>query len=113
MEDMALYKKSLVFGLSIILTSMSILATINISYKTVDDSLYLPALLEANRPQVLGANSNQENFLSGCSKEAPIAGWIDYRGKKTIPSTLPQGETASACFETIEAAQESGYAESE
>ena len=51
----------------------------------------------------------EEDEDSPCPAEKPVIGWINYAGERKIRSTLPEGEFASACFETAQEAQLAGY----
>jgi len=58
--------------------------------------------------QVKGASDTKYNY-NECTEKSPIIGWIDYSGKKKIVDKLPQNTYPSACFSTIQEAQNSGY----
>lgn len=46
---------------------------------------------------------------SPCPENRPVIGWINYAGERRIRATLPEGEFASACFQTNQEAEAAGY----
>ena len=59
---------------------------------------------------VRGATDSVEDNEDGpCPADKPVIGWINYAGERKIRTTLPEGEFASACFETTQEANLAGY----
>jgi hypothetical protein len=111
-EKQKLNKIFLYLFTGVISIGFSFLAILTTAFPfyTADDSSYLPSFLEkANRPSVLGANTEEELRIYGCSKEKPVIGWIDYKGNKVIKESLPLNESASACFKNLEEAKKEGF----
>jgi len=106
-------QRSLMFGLSLLMSIAAIAGGVGFSYKTVDDSdifyQYLNKTNIQSGGQVLGANSEDEEKPGLCPENTPIVGWIDFRGKKIIKNDLSSDQTPSACFEDIQAANTAGY----
>ena len=62
---------------------------------------------EEESQKVLGISTQSPDFL--CPIHKPIIGWIDYRGRKLIVDNLSDKTEPSACFESVERAQEEGF----
>jgi hypothetical protein len=78
--------------------------------KTTDDTKTLSNILEKiPNKKILGASTENKDYLYGCTEKKPIIGWINYNGEKIIAQDLPEGETASSCFVTQKEAQEAGF----
>jgi hypothetical protein len=81
-------------------------------FNTFDDSSKVPFILEQlNSSSVLGASTEDGAYLYGCTESKPVIGWIDYSGQKVIRESLPSGENASACFGTMQEANQAGFVE--
>ena len=106
-------QRSLMFGLSLLMSIGAIAGGVGFSYKTVDDSdvfyQYLNQTNIQSGGQVLGANSEYKEKQELCPENTPIVGWIDFRGKKIIKNDLPSDQIPSACFENVETANSAGY----
>jgi len=97
-----------IFCLLGVLIWMSFFSPLNNS--TTDDAKQLPNILESiNRRSVLGANTENSDYLYGCTQEKPVVGWIDYAGAKVVKENLPAGEMATACFQSLEEANQNGF----
>lgn len=88
--------------------------TVGIAFKvplrTTDDSQNLPKILEkAMSKNILGASTENKDYLFGCDEKKPVIGWIDYSGNKIVTNTLPDNEKASACFANLKEAQSEGF----
>jgi hypothetical protein len=103
--------KSLSFSLAVVtITILSIPLLSVIQIQTGDDSRMLSTILErVNSSKVLGASTENDDYLYGCHEDKPIVGWVNYEGKKVIRNTLPNGEVASACFKNLPEAQQNGF----
>jgi hypothetical protein len=78
--------------------------------KTTDDTKTLSNILEKiPNKKILGASTENKDYLYGCTEKKPIIGWINYNGEKIITQNLPEGETASGCFESQREAQNAGF----
>jgi len=75
---------------------------------TFDDTSLLFSVLEKQSfQQVLGENTNKNN--SPCGEKKLIIGWINFSGDKTIQQNLPENQNPSACFFTVQEANEAGF----
>lgn len=110
-----LLKKTLIAGLTSILTFLLLTNITQFGRTTKDDlNKLVEKLEEYPKEQVLGVNSElEENTYSenlyGCPENKPIIGWIDFRGRKLIKTVLPKNQRASACFRSLEEAKEAGF----
>lgn len=103
-------QKTLVFGLSLLMTILAIGGVVSMSFNTADDREYLYRELErTSQGQVLGTSTNKAAELYGCNEKKPIIGWIDFKGNKVIRDTLPSGQHASSCFATVQEANQAGF----
>lgn len=101
-------RKLLLLGvLSLTLLGLTTFSRIQYGSGLGNDSYLLESRDASQVKSVQGASSKDENEF--CPENKPIIGWIDYSGNKTIRYSLPEGEFASSCFESIEEAELAGY----
>ena len=106
----SLLQKVFISGAASLMLWVLLATGVNSSYKTVDDRDKLYKLLEDNKPlSVLGANSETKSEYRYCPEAKPVVGWIDFQGRKTIRTELPENQEASSCFVTTQEANEAGF----
>jgi hypothetical protein len=95
------------FGLLSTLVFFAMGSAVRFAVRTNDDSRQLNQYLRGlSKNQVLGASSRPSKY---CPEETPVVGWIDFSGKKVLPSNLPENQIPSACFKSYEEATSEGY----
>jgi len=102
--------KNTYLGVLALVSVFTLSLLMKVPLKTSDDSRALPGILErALSKNILGASTENADYLFGCTEQKPVVGWVDYGGNKIIADTLPEGETASSCFANLKEAQEAGF----
>lgn len=109
-EDYSLLKAILLAPVVIVAMLFVSTAFNTVSFTTADDTSHLFEILQRTaKRNILGASNDSQDYLKGCSEEAPVIGWIDYRGEKVVVDTLPDSEDASACFVDLDEAAKQGF----
>lgn len=80
-------------------------------FRTTDDGVLVASyLLSSRENRVLGASSKDMEGSFGCPSDKPVVGWVNFQGRRVIPTNLPAGEEPSACFVDTAEAVAQGFA---
>ena len=99
--------------LSVALLGLGVLGGGSYGSDLVDDSTRLRSGLTQDNGELRSVQGARDTGVtsetSPCPADKPVIGWIDYAGERKIRTSLPEGEFASACFETTQKALLAGY----